>query len=334
MNSWDWARVSARLSLGISAALMVAAAPAFAQRVQSIGSSCASSTSCTATFARNVTAGDAVAVAVMVGPGTATPENPVIADSQGNSYSLVASNSSTFVFCTPKITSGTDSVSSELAAAQVQSMSAMEFQGGCAVDQMATAGGSSTSAKPSGISARAGDFVLAVATTPTANTFQVSSGYSPAHGTTTVATADLVQATDGTASVSFTLGQSSSWTAFLIALSPTPPSNPTFDITATLQWDDGTPVTGSVTIAQESAPNATNSLGSFQLSSSGIAQGTVTPNLALPLTFFISLFNTSGTAVSSLPVFTSMRIIEALPRTLNPSIVLMKSNGSVKSVSF
>lgn len=59
-----------------------------------------------------------------------------------------------------------------------------------------------------------------------------------------------------------------------------------------------------------------------------------TPNLSLPLAFFITLFNTSNAWVNSLPAFANARIIESLPHTLRPLIVLVKSNGGVKSVSF
>jgi hypothetical protein len=320
----------------LSLLLLAAATPAFAQRVQSGSNRCSWTQLCSVPFSSSVTAGDAVVVAVSVSTWETGPQTPVLADTQGNNFAIVTSLASTFLFCTPKVAAGPDSVSSSIAVAQVQAMIALEFQGTCTVDQAATASGSSASAATSGISAHAGDFLIAAATSSITNTFHPSAGFTAEQGPGTIDVADSPQSVAGTASATFTLGSSANWTALFVAFSPASANTATFNTTATLKWDDGTPVAGTVTISQQTSasPVTLNSLGSFPLNSSGVAQGAITISLSSPLTFLVTLVNTSGTVVNSMNLFANNQVIQTLPHTFNPSIVLSKSNGSVVSVSF
>jgi hypothetical protein len=114
------------------------------------------------------------------------------------------------------------------------------------------------------------------------------------------------------------------------------PASPSYQFTAKLMWDDGTPVAGTVAIAQQTSTNpvALNSLGSFNLNINGVAAGSVNLNLAVPLTFQVTLMDPNGTVVSSATLFGNSQIMQLLPHIFNPSVVLAKSNAAVKSFSF
>lgn len=337
MNVGMVARVLSRAcSGGLAFLLFLLVSPAFAQRVQSGESSCSWATSCQLSFTSNVAAGDAVVVAVYVGTWETGPQTPTLSDAQGNSYTLLTSVSTTFLFCTPKVSAGADSVSSSVKAAQAQYIVALEFKGSCTVDQSTTATGSSASVKLPAIATHAGDFLAGAATSVYGNTFKAS-GLTVEPGPGNLVIADGPDATTGNTSAAFTLGSSTNWTALLVAFSPSATAAyPTFNVTATVTWSDGTAVTGTVAIAQATAANstATNSLGSFPLSSSGVATGSITPNLSLPLTFFITLINPAGTIVNTMTMFANTQILQTIPQTVNPSIVLVKSTGAVQSVTF
>lgn len=109
-----------------------------------------------------------------------------------------------------------------------------------------------------------------------------------------------------------------------------------FNITATVKWDDGTPVSGSIAIAQviSTSPSSTKSLGTFTLNSSGVATAAVTPNLSLPLTFSVTLLNTSGQVVNTMTLACDLTTLQTLPQTISPSIVLAKADSALKSFSF
>lgn len=109
-----------------------------------------------------------------------------------------------------------------------------------------------------------------------------------------------------------------------------------FNITATVKWDDGTAVTGSIAIAQviSTSPTSTKSLGTFALNSSGVAAATVTPNLSLPLTFSITLLSTSGQVVNTMTLSCDLKTLQTFPQTVSPSIVLAKADSALKSFSF
>lgn len=322
------------LAMGLLVFLLATASAAFAQRVQSGSNSCSWTKSCTVSFSSSVSAGDAIAAAVTVSTWETGPQVPVLADTQGDTFTLVNSVASTFLFCAPKAVGGADSVSSSIAIAQVQAIVSLEFQGTCSVDQSTSATGSSTSAATPSIAVQAGDFLVAAATSQYRETFKASPGFTVEPGPGTLVIADAPQSAAGYASVTFTLGNSTGWTALLVAFSSTPTA--TFNVNATLSWNDGTPVARTVTISQQVSANplTLNSLGSFTLNSSGVAQGPVTINTSLPLTFLVTLVNPSGSVVNSINLFASSQILQTLPHTLSASIVLSKADGSVMSASF
>jgi hypothetical protein len=314
--------------------LVTSASSAFAQRVQAGSKACSWTKSCTVTSPTNMSAGDSVAVAVNVNTWQTGPQTPNVTDSQANSYALVVSVGSTFLFCAPNVAAGPNSVTSTIAVANNQDLVILEFRGSCTVDRFTTAEGSSALAATPSIPVHAGDFFIAGVTSTYSNTFQPSTGFTTEAGPGNFAIADSLQSAAGNQSITFTLGSTTNWTALLVGFSPA--ASTAFNTTATLKWDDGTPVAGTVTIAQEisSNPLTMNSLGSFPLDTSGVAKGTVSPDPALPLTFFVTLVSPSGTVVNSMTLFTNAQILKELPRILNPSIVLAKLNATVKSVSF
>jgi hypothetical protein len=319
--------------------VLVIAFPTFAQRVQNGSKSCAWTTSCTASFATNVTTGDSVAVAVSVSAWGTGPQTPAVSDSQGNQYVAVSSVSNpssqqVFLFCAPIATAGADSITSTIGRANNQAMVTLEFQGSCAVDGSTAAIGNSSSATTQSIPAHSGDFLVGVATSQYADTFHPAAGFVADSSLGNIAMADSLQGTADSAAVTFTLGNSTNWTAQLVAFITTTPS--AYSITATLTWDDGTPIAGTVAIAQQISTNplTANSLGSFRLDANGTATGNLTPNLALPLTFVVTLINPAGTVVNSMTLFANNQILQGAPHVFHPLIVLTKSSATVKSVSF
>jgi Malectin domain len=114
------------------------------------------------------------------------------------------------------------------------------------------------------------------------------------------------------------------------------PSSPSFHVAAKLHWDDGTPVAGTVLVAQEISTNpaTTQSLGGFRLDANGVATASLTPDLSLPLTFAFTLLTPTGAIVNTLKVSCTALALTGLPRTLNPSIILNKPSATLKSFSF
>lgn len=320
--------------------VLTLAAPTFAQRIQSASESCSWATSCTTPFLKNVAAGDSIAVVVKVSAWETGPQPPAVSDSQGNRYGVVISGSApsaayqVFLFCAPKASAGADSITSTIPIANNQDMVTLEFQGSCAVDSSTTASGISTSATTQSIPAHSGDFIVGVGASKYADTFKPTAGFTAEGNLGDIVVADSSQTTTGNADVTFTLGSSTSWTALLVAFSSAPSSG--FSITATLKWDDGTPVAGTIAISQQvsTSPLTMNSLGTFPLDTSGMSTGNVNPNFALPLTFIITLINPAGAVVNSITLFANNQILQTAPYTFNASIVLAKSNAAVQSVSF
>jgi hypothetical protein len=114
------------------------------------------------------------------------------------------------------------------------------------------------------------------------------------------------------------------------------PSTSSFQLAATLKWDDGTPVAGTVVVAQEisSNPAASKSLGSFPLDAKGATTANLTPDLTLPLAFSFTLMNPTGVVVNTLKFSCDTLTLKGFPHTLNPSIILNKSSATLKSFSF
>src|SRR4029077_14267966 len=107
----------------------------------------------------------------------------------------------------------------------------------------------------------------------------------------------------------------------------------TLSLSATLTWDDGTPVAGSLSVSQIArAPSRT--LGTFAINSSGSASGTVNIDLTQPdpLTFQVVLLGTNNTAVGAPATFQVGKV--TFPSTLTgiiAKIVLSKSTTMIKS---
>lgn len=106
------------------------------------------------------------------------------------------------------------------------------------------------------------------------------------------------------------------------------------NLSATLMWDDGTPVAGSLNLSQLGASGLQINLGTFAISSSGSASGTVKIDLTQPdpLTFQVFLVGTNNAIVGAPATFQVIKMM--FPSTLtgmNGKIVLSKSTTTIKS---
>ena len=107
----------------------------------------------------------------------------------------------------------------------------------------------------------------------------------------------------------------------------------TLSLSATLTWDDGTPVAGSLNLSQV-AGTSPRTLGTFAINSSGSASGTVNIDLTQPdpLTFQVVLMGPNNTALGAPATFQVVRMM--FPSTMTgimAKIVLAKSTTTIKS---
>jgi len=108
----------------------------------------------------------------------------------------------------------------------------------------------------------------------------------------------------------------------------------TLNLSATLTWDDGTPVAGSLNLSQLTGTGLQTALGTFTINSSGSASGTVTIDLTQsdPLTFQVLLLGTNSTAVGSPAIFQVGKLMFPANLTgINAKIILSKSTMTIKS---
>jgi hypothetical protein len=112
-----------------------------------------------------------------------------------------------------------------------------------------------------------------------------------------------------------------------------PPVPGTLGASATLSWDDGTPVAGSVTLLQILGPTSQRTLGMFPVNSTGALSGTIMIDLTQPdpLTFQILLLGPTNANVGS----TTFQVIKAMfPATatgINAKLVLWKATSTIKT---
>lgn len=108
----------------------------------------------------------------------------------------------------------------------------------------------------------------------------------------------------------------------------------TLTATATLSWDDGTPVAGSVALSQVTSSTTAKSLGTFLLNSTGVATGKIAINLTLadPLTFQVALVSPTNTQIGTTVTFQVMKIMFPASSTgINAKIVLAKATSAIKT---
>jgi len=127
------------------------------------------------------------------------------------------------------------------------------------------------------------------------------------------------------------------WTIQLDNIMFQPLSSPaapgTLGASASLSWDDGTPVAGSVTLLQILGPIVQRTLGSFPVSSTGAVNGTITIDLSQPdpLTFQILLLGPTNANIGS----TTFQVVKAMfPITatgINAKLVLWKATSTIKT---
>lgn len=104
-------------------------------------------------------------------------------------------------------------------------------------------------------------------------------------------------------------------------------------VSASLAWDNATPVAGDVTLIQVLSSTSTKTLGTFPISSTGTVSGTITIDLNHPdpLTFQIVLQGPTAVTIGS----TTFQVLRAMfPVTatgINAKIVLWKETSTIKA---
>jgi hypothetical protein len=107
-------------------------------------------------------------------------------------------------------------------------------------------------------------------------------------------------------------------------------------VSGSLSWNDGTPVTGSVTLLQITSSTSQRTLGTFPVSSTGAVNGTVTIDLSHPdpLTFQILLQAPTNATIGS----TTFQVLKAMfpvsATGINAKIVLWKETATIKTFDF
>jgi hypothetical protein len=115
--------------------------------------------------------------------------------------------------------------------------------------------------------------------------------------------------------------------------SSSPVASGNLGVSGSLSWDDGTPVTGSVTLLQILGPTSQRTLGTFPVSSAGALNGMITIDLTQPnpLTFQILLLGSSSATIGS----TTFQVIKAMfpvaATGINGKIVLWKATSTIKT---
>jgi hypothetical protein len=116
------------------------------------------------------------------------------------------------------------------------------------------------------------------------------------------------------------------------AVTPTTPG--TLNLSATLIWDDGTPVAGNLNLSQLTGTSTQSHLGTFVISSLGSASGTVKLDLTQPdpLTFQVVLLGTNNATVVAPAIFQVSKMMFPSALTgINAKIVLSKSTATIKT---
>jgi hypothetical protein len=113
-----------------------------------------------------------------------------------------------------------------------------------------------------------------------------------------------------------------------------PPPVGTLNASASLTWDDGTPVSGSLTLAQLKGSTTPGALGTFPISSTGTVSGIIKIDLSQPdpLTFQVILVGPALTSTGPQAVFQVIKAMFPSPATgINAKIVLWKNTTTIKS---
>jgi hypothetical protein len=115
--------------------------------------------------------------------------------------------------------------------------------------------------------------------------------------------------------------------------SPVPVATGNLAVSGSLSWDDGTPVTGSVTLLQIFGPTSQKTLGTFPVSSVGALSGVITIDLTQPnpLTFQILLLGSSNANIGSTTFQVIKAMFPAVATGINAKIVLRKATSTIKT---
>lgn len=108
----------------------------------------------------------------------------------------------------------------------------------------------------------------------------------------------------------------------------------TLTATATLTWDDGTPVNGTVALAQITGSGAQRNLGTFAINSLGVVTGKISIDLTQPnpLVFQVTLLGPASTPFSASATFQVLKVMFPSSTTgISAKIVLAKSTMTIKT---
>jgi len=135
-----------------------------------------------------------------------------------------------------------------------------------------------------------------------------------------------------------TVGFPGGWTIQLDNISYQTVSAPspvgTLNASASLTWDDGTPVAGNLVLAQRIGSTTFSALGTFPISSAGTVSGAIKIDLSQPdpLTFQVVLAGTTQTTTAPQAMFQVIKAMFPSPATgINAKIVLWKNTNTIKS---
>lgn len=261
---------------GMTIAVLIAA-PVHAQSLAQPANSqdCGTAQPCTAQLAVNVTAGNSL-IAVVRLSGTTSISGTTIIDSCSNTWILdawVAQSDDPHILAVYRAASanaGSTSLTvSNNSSSTMRIVSLAEVTGLAAgpPEAQASAVGSGTSASPGPITTtQANDYVLVAAGTDGDQSYSAALPFLVESQATRGAYADATPAQPSTLTPSISFGVADEW--FALALAYKSNSTSRLPVFVSLQYDDGTPVTGSVVLSSLSSGTKTT-LQTWTISSSG-----------------------------------------------------------------
>lgn len=301
---------------------------------------CGSSQSCTAHLAASVTAGSSLIAVVRLGR-VSSISGTTITDSLANTWVLDAVQSQThrehtlavYRVASAKAGDTVFSVSND-SAWSVRIVSLVEVTGisTSAPDDAAAASGTGKSAAPGSLnSSQAGDYILLAASTSYGQSYATAQPFSIESQVTRGAAADSVQPQAAAISPSITFNVSDDWAAIALAYKST--GLPKLPINLTLQYDDGSPVTGTA-ILSSLANNTKTTVDTWAISGSG--QATIYCPRVNTGTYEYDFLDSDGNVLQSYVVFPGAFISLITPaHSAAASITLSKnSHNIVIPVSF
>lgn len=256
-------------------AILFVAAPLRAQTLVQPAASqdCGTNQSCSAQLPANVTAGNALLAVVRIGQVTSV-SGTTITDSQANTWVLDAYQAQTghdhtlavYRVASAKAGSTVFTVANN-SAHTMRIICLAELSGLAAPDATSTSSGYGRNAQVGALkTSQTGDYVFVAASTANNQSFTVNQPFLIETQVSKGAFADSMTAPAGTATPAINFGVSDEWAA--VAVSYSAGATPKLPINLSLQYDDGSPVSGSAVLSSL-ANNTKTTIQTWPISSSG-----------------------------------------------------------------